>query len=107
MAGTLSQDEVATALEALPGWEGTAEQLERVVPVQPQDADTLEDAIQAVADEVDHHPTLERTSEGLHVVLTSHDAGGVTERDVELAARLDRLFSGGVAWNDYGADNPR
>ena len=102
MSQTLSQDEVATALEALPGWHGGPERLERTVPVEPKDADSLEDAISAVADELDHHPELTRTPDGLRVVLTTHDAGGVTERDVELATRLDRLFSGGVAWNDYG-----
>lgn len=101
MPQKLSAEEVATALAALPGWEGGPERLERTVPVPSQDQEQFTRAVFAVADEVDHHPDLEPTAEGVHVVLTTHETGGVTERDVELATRLDRLFSGGVAWDQY------
>lgn len=101
MPDTLTADEVRTALEALPGWEGDTQRLRRTVPVPEQDRGTLTDAISAVADEVNHHPELSQTADGVLVELWSHDAGGVTARDVELATRLDRLFSGGVAWSDY------
>ena len=101
MPQTLTADEVSTALEALPGWSGDTKRLHRTVPVVEQDRHTLTDAIAAVADEINHHPEVSTTADGLLVELWSHDAGGVTSRDVELATRLDRLFSGGVAWNEY------
>ncbi len=41
------------------------------------------------ADALNHHPDLTLTYGSVGVELTSHDAGGVTERDLELAQRID------------------
>lgn len=101
MTSVLTPDEVSVALAALPGWEGDSEALVRTVPAADADLGTLRDAIAAVADEANHHPLLENTPAGLRVALRTNEAGGVTARDVELATRLDRLFSGGVAWDKY------
>ena len=49
-------------------------------------------AVAAAADLADHHPDVELRYPGrVTVMLTSHDAGGVTERDVELARTVSRL----------------
>lgn len=101
MPKNLSIEEVSTALEALPGWEGGPDRLVRTVPVEAQDEAKLRDAIGAVADEIDHHPELQTTADGLHIAVWTHTTGGVTSRDVELATRLDRLLAGGVAWDKY------
>ena len=41
------------------------------------------------ADKMDHHPEWSNVYSRVDVVLTTHDAGGVTEKDVELAAFMD------------------
>lgn len=51
----------------------------------------LVDAIGAAAEERNHHPDLLLTYPHVDVLLTSHDAGGVTERDVALARRVAEL----------------
>ncbi|MFC7536058.1 4a-hydroxytetrahydrobiopterin dehydratase [Sphingomonas sp. GCM10030256] len=43
------------------------------------------------AEKVDHHPEFFSCWNRVDFRLTSHDAGGVTERDVALAAAIDRL----------------
>ena len=43
------------------------------------------------AEKVDHHPEFTSAWNRVDFRLTSHDAGGVTERDVLLAAAIDRL----------------
>lgn len=48
-------------------------------------------AIGAAAQELDHHPDLDLRHGHLDVRLTSHDAGGVTRRDVRLARRISEL----------------
>ncbi|MDQ3306624.1 MAG: 4a-hydroxytetrahydrobiopterin dehydratase [Actinomycetota bacterium] len=49
-------------------------------------------AIATLADAADHHPDLDlRYPDRVHVVLVSHDAGGVTERDLELATAISAL----------------
>ena len=41
------------------------------------------------ADKMDHHPEWSNVYSKVDVVLTTHDAGGVTDKDVELAAFMD------------------
>ncbi len=100
MREALSAEDVATAVEALPGWSGDAAALQRDVVVAEDDRQTLRDAIEAVAEDSPARPRIEATTSGLLVVLSSPD-GGVTPAEVELAGQLDRLFAGGVAWSDY------
>ena len=46
------------------------------------------------AEKVDHHPEFTSRWNRIDFVLTSHDAGGVTERDIALAKAIDRLAAG-------------
>lgn len=51
----------------------------------------LLDAVAVVADELNHHPDVRLGWGRVEFALTSHDAGGVTPRDVELALRIGQL----------------
>ena len=44
--------------------------------------------IAAAAEAANHHPDLDLRYGRVHVLLTSHDAGGLTRRDVDLAAAI-------------------
>lgn len=46
------------------------------------------------AEKVDHHPEFTSVWNRVDFRLTSHDAGGVTERDRALAEAIDRLAAG-------------
>lgn len=46
------------------------------------------DAIGELADEADHHPDVDLRYPTVTVRLTSHDVGGLSRRDVELARRI-------------------
>ncbi len=41
------------------------------------------------ADKADHHPEWSNVYNGVQIVLTTHDAGGVTQKDVTLARFID------------------
>ncbi len=43
------------------------------------------------AEKVDHHPEFTSVWNRVDFRLTSHDAGGVTERDIALAEAIDRM----------------
>ena len=43
------------------------------------------------AEKIDHHPEFTSVWNRVDFRLTSHDKGGVTERDVALAGAIDRL----------------
>jgi 4a-hydroxytetrahydrobiopterin dehydratase len=44
-----------------------------------------------VAEAMDHHPEWSNVYSRVSVDLTTHDAGGITTRDVALARRMDEL----------------
>jgi 4a-hydroxytetrahydrobiopterin dehydratase len=43
------------------------------------------------AEQMDHHPEWSNVYNTVEVTLTTHDAGGVTEKDRELATHMDEL----------------
>jgi 4a-hydroxytetrahydrobiopterin dehydratase len=45
------------------------------------------------ADAADHHPELTNVYWNVGVRLTTHDAGGVTQRDIDLAGAIDALVA--------------
>ena len=48
--------------------------------------------VAAHAEAVDHHPEFTSIWNCVEFRLTSHDAGGVTQRDLDLAGAIDRLL---------------
>ena len=47
------------------------------------------------AEKADHHPEFTNVWNRVDVRLTSHDAGGVTDRDVKLAEAINRILPNG------------
>jgi 4a-hydroxytetrahydrobiopterin dehydratase len=47
-----------------------------------------------VAEKMDHHPEWFNVYKTVDVTLSTHDAGGVTELDLKLAAAMDKLAQG-------------
>ncbi|MFI7613469.1 4a-hydroxytetrahydrobiopterin dehydratase [Nonomuraea terrae] len=92
----LTDDEIDTALAALQGWRRDGDALSKDVPVTPDSHEWLSEAVMNEADVLDHHPDIESTDSGIRFRLSTHSAGGVTARDVELAARIDQVLEGGA-----------
>jgi len=44
-----------------------------------------------IAEKMDHHPEWFNVYKTVEVTLSTHDAGGLTENDVQLAEAMDRL----------------
>lgn len=51
----------------------------------------LVERVGAAAEEADHHPDLDLRYTHLNITLASHDAGGVTARDLRLARRISEI----------------
>jgi len=94
MAQKLSGETRKQALAGLAGWS----------EVQGRDAITkkfvFKDFNQAfgfmtraalVAEKMDHHPEWFNVYKMVEVTLSTHDAGGLTEKDVKLATEMDRI----------------
>jgi 4a-hydroxytetrahydrobiopterin dehydratase len=48
-------------------------------------------SVALVAERMNHHPEWRNVYHTVEVLLSTHDAGGLTELDFELAAAMDRL----------------
>ncbi len=96
MAEVMDPKDIEQALAALPGWEYHDGKLVRSVQVAADAQDNLERAVMQVADELNHHPVVERGDGELRLQVWTHSAGGVTAKDVELAGRLDQALTGPV-----------
>jgi 4a-hydroxytetrahydrobiopterin dehydratase len=47
-----------------------------------------------VAEAMNHHPEWSNTYNKVEVTLATHDAKGLTRRDIELAQRMDQMTTG-------------
>lgn len=87
----LSHGEVVAQLVDLPGWDHTGGALHARfdAPDVPAAVSLVSQAFEA-AEEMDHHPDTDLRWKRVRFELTTHDADGVTQLDVELAHRIDR-----------------
>ena len=90
----LDQEQLDKALTTLDvAWSDLPGQgLVRVFPVSTfAEGLDLVDRVAALAKTHNHHPDITLRSEQVEVTLFTHDAGGVTAKDVALAAAIDKL----------------
>ena len=76
------------------GWtleEGGKALLRRITFKDFSEAFTFLTRVAMHAEKVDHHPEFTSRWNRVDFRLTSHDAGGVTERDVKLAEAINKL----------------
>ena len=93
MAEALSGSDVESAVRDLPGWrhEGGALAKELRFPDFSQ-AFAFLTRLALVAEKRGHHPDFHSSYSRVKLELRSHDAGGVTQRDVDLANAIEGLL---------------
>jgi 4a-hydroxytetrahydrobiopterin dehydratase len=94
MVERLSEDARKAAVKALSGWSDVAgrEAIARTFTFRNfNEAFGFMARVALVAEKNDHHPEWRNVYKTVEVVLTTHDAGGVTERDIRLAKAMDAI----------------
>ncbi|CCE09407.1 Pterin-4-alpha-carbinolamine dehydratase [Bradyrhizobium sp. STM 3843] len=94
MAERLSADARASALETLSGWTELTgrEAITRTFTFKDFNAAFgFMCRVALVAEKRDHHPEWRNVYRTVEVVLATHDAGGVTALDIELARAMDAI----------------
>ncbi|MEO9255458.1 MAG: 4a-hydroxytetrahydrobiopterin dehydratase [Tepidiformaceae bacterium] len=91
MATKMTPEQVTTGLRDVPSWSGDGDKsLKRTFKFKDHIAAMGFVVRVAMAAEVmDHHPDLHIVYNTVDIVLNSHDAGGVTDRDFALAKKID------------------
>ncbi len=104
MEAKIEEREVAGWLEEnLPTWELRADQLYRRFDTANWRVTLMAaNAIGFLSEAAYHHPRLILNYRSVEVYLTTHDAGGVTQRDFELALKIEET----VRWPRKEGDRP-
>jgi len=86
---------VERALAALGGWTIDQGKLFRELAFDDfSQAFGFMTRVALVAESMDHHPEWSNVYGRVRIHLTTHEAGGLTQRDLDLAARIDTLAAG-------------
>jgi 4a-hydroxytetrahydrobiopterin dehydratase len=84
---------VSDPISPPPGWERRDRTLHRELRFRDfAEAWAFMTRVAEVAEELDHHPDWSNSWNRVVIDLTSHDAGGLTARDVRLAERINALL---------------
>lgn len=90
----LSQDQIARLPAELPDWRLENGKLHRDLRFADFNAAFgFMARVALVAESLGHHPEWSNVWNRVTIDLTTHDAGGLTELDVQLARRIDQLLA--------------
>ncbi len=85
----LDEQQITQRLAALPGWERRGDEIRRTFSFPDfKAALAFVNRVGELAEQVDHHPDIDIRYSRVTLALTTHDAGGLTARDFELASRI-------------------
>lgn len=88
----LTEDEIAKKLRNLGGWSVKDKWLKRKYEFK-NFAKSLEfvNQVGEIAEEANHHPDITFGWGYVNIELTTHDTGGLTERDFDVASKIEVL----------------
>ena len=94
MIEALNQTERADALDGLPEWDyddGRDAITRRLVFADFVEAFGFMTQVALLAERMNHHPEWTNVWNRVDVLLTTHDAGGLSSRDIEMAEAIDAI----------------
>lgn len=90
MRTRLSDLEIRRALGTLPGWSRKGDALNKTYSfARFADGIRFVQRIAELADGMNHHPDIDIRYTNVSFSLSSHDAGGITQRDLDLAKEIE------------------
>jgi 4a-hydroxytetrahydrobiopterin dehydratase len=96
MVEQLNEDQRAAALDRLGEWDydDARDALTRsVLFADFSEAFAFMTRVALLAEKADHHPEWSNVWNRVDILLTTHDAGGLSQRDVRMAEAIDLLLS--------------
>lgn len=90
----LTEDQIHSSLESLSGWEYKDEAIHTALEFENfKEAFSVMVRIAFEAEALNHHPDWCNVYNELSISLSTHDAGGVTEKDFKLARRIEDIIN--------------
>jgi len=91
MPTKLSDLEIHRALAALPAWSRKGDALNKTYSfARFADGIRFVNQVAGLADSMNHHPDIDVRYTNITFSLSSHDAGGITQRDLDLAKAIEQ-----------------
>jgi 4a-hydroxytetrahydrobiopterin dehydratase len=88
---TLSENEIQTRLEDLPEWTESSGSIQRTYLFNDfEDSMAFVNRVAELAEAAQHHPDILIRYSKVTLTLSTHDAGGITEKDFDLAKKADQ-----------------
>lgn len=92
MADLMKTSELKDRMKKIPEWELEKKHIERTFEFDDfSEAIDFVNAVSEVAEEEEHHPDIDIRYNKVHLLLSTHSKGGLTELDFALAERIDTL----------------
>ncbi len=90
MPAKLDREAVQAWLTDREGWKLEGDAIRKVFAFKSfRSSIVFVNRIATLADEADHHPDVDIRYDRVTLTLSTHDAGGLTEKDLELARAID------------------
>ena len=90
----LSPEEIANQLKTLDGWEYSDNAISKLFRFkQFIDGIRFINRVAEIAEAADHHPDIHVNYTRVRFICTTHDSGGVTERDIKLTREIEQAFA--------------
>ena len=90
MAKKLGTDEIKSWVAEQSGWKYKAQAIRKEYKFSSfRDSIVFVNRIASIADDLNHHPDIDVRYDKVILTITTHDAGGVTEKDLSLAGKID------------------
>jgi len=95
MSTVITGPELLQALQNLPGWNVHGNAVERVFDFPNfVEAMGFVNRIAEAAEAMNHHPDITINYNKVKLSLMSHDSGGVTQRDLRMAGKINEISAG-------------
>jgi 4a-hydroxytetrahydrobiopterin dehydratase len=92
MTDLLTETEITTALNDLPGWDHKGQTIARTFKFANfVEAFGFMSRVALLAEKADHHPDWVNSYNKVEIVLSTHSKGGVTDKDINLATKISAL----------------
>lgn len=92
MADLIDPSNLDNFAKKVPEWEIDGDNISRTFEFDEfMEAIDFVNSVAEIAEEAQHHPDIDIRFNTVTLVLTTHDLGGLTKSDFDVAARIDNL----------------
>jgi len=86
--------EIQKHIETLPGWTYEADSISKDFIFRDFiEAFSFLSRVALLSEQQSHHPEWSGVYNQVHIRFTTHDAGGITKKDIEMARRIETMLN--------------